>query len=141
MSDIQPQHSTVLKAKSKGRERLRLNLLSPESRHDKVHSPVDIRRLNIRQVIIEAISLIANLQHPTCQPSHPLSQQPEEKEKLTGSFGAQTPNAFALSASLNWPNKPNLLFGSPNMTRAFILGSTLVGSRSVARCMMLAPWE
>ena len=135
-----PQRSTDLKAQSEESARLQLNPLSPEPRHDKVHSPIDIRRLNISQVIIKAISRIANLQHPTHQPSTRANKQ-KEKKKLTGSLGAQTPNAFALSASLNCPSRPSLLFGSPNTTTALILGSTLAGSRSVARCTMLAPWE
>ena len=137
----QPHHFIELRAQSEELARLQLDPLSPEPRHEKVHSPIDIRRLNISQVIIKAISRIANLHHLKHQPCTSTLQAIKDIYELTGSFGAQTPNAFALSASLNWPSRPNLLFGSPNITTAFIFGSTLAGSRSVARCIMLAPWE
>jgi hypothetical protein len=97
MAKNQLQHSTDLQAKREERARLQLNHLSLEPRDNKVHSPIDIHRLNIRQVIVEAVSRIANLHHPTHQPwkytlqanKHTNSPDPWARKPPTPSPSAQ----------------------------------------------------
>ena len=81
----QPHHFIELKAQSSELARLQLDPLSPEPRHDKVHSPIDIRRLNISQVIIKAISRIANLHHLQHQPCTCTPQAIKERYIYTNS--------------------------------------------------------